>query len=66
MSVVIGMTPQVVNLEVRLLILVVDIDVSTYYKEYVYRLRCIDCSGNQGWDCTFLTPDQPRYAADMI
>lgn len=54
------------GLDVKQLILVVNFDAPNHYEDYVHRCGRTGRAGNKGWAYTFLTPDQPRYAAEVV
>ncbi|XP_063862560.1 probable ATP-dependent RNA helicase DDX46 isoform X5 [Scylla paramamosain] len=54
------------GLDVKQLILVVNFDAPNHYEDYVHRCGRTGRAGNKGWAYTFLTPDQPRYAAEIV
>ncbi|KAG0710066.1 putative ATP-dependent RNA helicase DDX46 [Chionoecetes opilio] len=54
------------GLDVKQLILVVNFDAPNHYEDYVHRCGRTGRAGNKGWAYTFLTPDQPRYAAEVF
>jgi ATP-dependent RNA helicase DDX46/PRP5 len=54
------------GLDVKNLILVVNYDCPNHYEDYVHRCGRTGRAGNIGYAYTFLTPEQERYAADII
>ncbi|XP_030382423.1 probable ATP-dependent RNA helicase DDX46 isoform X4 [Scaptodrosophila lebanonensis] len=54
------------GLDVKDLILVVNYDVPNHYEDYVHRCGRTGRAGNKGSAYTFITPEQSRYAGDII
>lgn len=54
------------GLDVKHLILVVNYDCPNHYEDYVHRCGRTGRAGNKGYAWTFLTPDQGRYAGDLV
>ena len=54
------------GLDVKQLILVVNYDSPNHYEDYVHRCGRTGRAGNKGYAYTFLTPDQERYAGDVV
>ncbi|KAJ8318546.1 hypothetical protein KUTeg_003637 [Tegillarca granosa] len=54
------------GLDVRHLILVVNYDCPNHYEDYVHRCGRTGRAGNKGFGFTFITPEQERYAGDII
>ena len=54
------------GLDVKDLILVVNYDCPNHYEDYVHRCGRTGRAGNIGYAYTFLTPEQDRYAGDII
>ncbi|CAH1116014.1 unnamed protein product, partial [Phaedon cochleariae] len=54
------------GLDVKQLILVVNYDCPNHYEDYVHRCGRTGRAGNKGFAYTFVTPDQARYAGDLI
>lgn len=54
------------GLDVKQLILVVNYDCPNHYEDYVHRCGRTGRAGNKGFAWTFLTPDQGRYASEII
>ncbi|XP_013115615.1 probable ATP-dependent RNA helicase DDX46 isoform X1 [Stomoxys calcitrans] len=54
------------GLDVKDLILVVNYDVTNHYEDYVHRCGRTGRAGKKGSAWTFLTPEQGRYAGDII
>lgn len=54
------------GLDVKQLILVVNYDCPNHYEDYVHRCGRTGRAGKQGFSWTFLTPDQGRYAGEII
>lgn len=54
------------GLDVKRLILVVNYDCPNHFEDYVHRCGRTGRAGNQGYAWTFLTPDQGRYAGDIL
>uniref|UniRef100_A0A2M4AF62 Probable ATP-dependent RNA helicase DDX46 n=1 Tax=Anopheles triannulatus TaxID=58253 RepID=A0A2M4AF62_9DIPT len=54
------------GLDVKQLILVVNYDCPNHYEDYVHRCGRTGRAGNKGFAWTFLTPEQGRYAGDII
>ena len=54
------------GLDVRQLILVVNHDCPNHYEDYVHRCGRTGRAGNKGFAYTFVTPQQQRYAGDII
>ncbi|XP_018012407.2 probable ATP-dependent RNA helicase DDX46 [Hyalella azteca] len=54
------------GLDVKQLVLVVNFDAPNHYEDYVHRCGRTGRAGNKGHAYTFLSPDQPRYAGNII
>lgn len=54
------------GLDVKQLILVVNYDCPNHYEDYVHRCGRTGRAGNSGTAYTFLTPEQGRYAGEII
>ncbi|XP_060075225.1 probable ATP-dependent RNA helicase DDX46 [Ylistrum balloti] len=54
------------GLDVRHLILVVNYDCTNHYEDYVHRCGRTGRAGNRGFAYTFITPEQERYAGDIL
>ncbi|XP_050299462.1 probable ATP-dependent RNA helicase DDX46 [Anthonomus grandis grandis] len=54
------------GLDVKQLILVVNYDCPNHYEDYVHRCGRTGRAGNKGFAYTFITPEQARYAGDII
>ncbi len=54
------------GLDVKELELVVNYDCPNHYEDYVHRCGRTGRAGNKGWAHTFLTPEQGRYAGDLV
>ncbi|XP_041566557.1 probable ATP-dependent RNA helicase DDX46 isoform X3 [Drosophila elegans] len=54
------------GLDVKDLILVVNYDVPNHYEDYVHRCGRTGRAGKKGSAFTFITPEQSRYAGDII
>uniref|UniRef100_A0A8W8MQ23 Probable ATP-dependent RNA helicase DDX46 n=1 Tax=Magallana gigas TaxID=29159 RepID=A0A8W8MQ23_MAGGI len=54
------------GLDVKHLILVVNYDCPNHYEDYVHRCGRTGRAGNKGYAFTFITPEQERYAGDII
>ncbi|XP_057658882.1 probable ATP-dependent RNA helicase DDX46 [Diorhabda carinulata] len=54
------------GLDVKQLILVVNYDCPNHYEDYVHRCGRTGRAGNKGFAYTFITPDQGKYAGDLI
>lgn len=54
------------GLDVKHLILVVNYDCPNHYEDYVHRCGRTGRAGNKGYSYTFITPDQGKYAGDVI
>ncbi|GBP30557.1 Probable ATP-dependent RNA helicase DDX46 [Eumeta japonica] len=54
------------GLDVRQLVLVVNYDCPNHYEDYVHRCGRTGRAGNKGFAWTFLTPEQGRYAGDVV
>jgi ATP-dependent RNA helicase DDX46/PRP5 len=54
------------GLDVKDLILVVNYDCPNHYEDYVHRCGRTGRAGRIGYAYTFLTPEQERYAGDII
>ncbi|XP_055911440.1 probable ATP-dependent RNA helicase DDX46 [Eupeodes corollae] len=54
------------GLDVKDLILVINYDCPNHYEDYVHRCGRTGRAGNKGKAWTFLTPEQGRYAGDII
>ncbi|XP_054707350.1 probable ATP-dependent RNA helicase DDX46 isoform X1 [Uloborus diversus] len=65
-SVLIATSVAARGLDVKHLILVVNYDCPNHYEDYVHRCGRTGRAGNKGSAYTFLTPDQGRYAGDII
>ncbi|XP_033229972.1 probable ATP-dependent RNA helicase DDX46 isoform X2 [Belonocnema kinseyi] len=54
------------GLDVKSLVLVVNYDCPNHYEDYVHRCGRTGRAGNKGYAYTFITPEQERYAGDII
>ncbi len=54
------------GLDVKDLNLVVNYDVPNHYEDYVHRVGRTGRAGNKGTAYTFITPDEERYAPDLV
>lgn len=54
------------GLDVKHLILVVNYDCPNHYEDYVHRCGRTGRAGNKGFAYTFITPEQSRYAGDIL
>ncbi|XP_034834334.1 probable ATP-dependent RNA helicase DDX46 [Maniola hyperantus] len=54
------------GLDVKQLVLVVNYDCPNHYEDYVHRCGRTGRAGNKGYAWTFLTPEQGRYAGDVL
>ncbi|TRY62763.1 hypothetical protein TCAL_11255 [Tigriopus californicus] len=54
------------GLDVKELVLVVNYDCPNHYEDYVHRCGRTGRAGNHGYAHTFLTPEQGRYAGEII
>ncbi|KAK9887821.1 hypothetical protein WA026_000136 [Henosepilachna vigintioctopunctata] len=54
------------GLDVKQLILVVNYDCPNHYEDYVHRCGRTGRAGNKGFAYTFITPEQSRYAGDIV
>ncbi|XP_018323834.1 probable ATP-dependent RNA helicase DDX46 [Agrilus planipennis] len=54
------------GLDVKHLILVVNYDCPNHYEDYVHRCGRTGRAGNKGFAYTFITPEQERYAGDIV
>lgn len=54
------------GLDVKQLILVINYDCPNHYEDYVHRCGRTGRAGNKGFAYTFITPEQERYAGDII
>lgn len=54
------------GLDVKQLILVVNYDCPNHYEDYVHRCGRTGRAGNKGFAWTFLTPEQGRYAGEIV
>ena len=54
------------GLDVKQLKLVVNYDVPNHLEDYVHRAGRTGRAGNEGTCVTFITPDQDRYAKDLV
>lgn len=54
------------GLDVKHTIVVVNYDCPNHYEDYVHRCGRTGRAGNKGHAYTFITPDQGRYAQDLI
>ncbi|XP_014284233.1 probable ATP-dependent RNA helicase DDX46 [Halyomorpha halys] len=54
------------GLDVKHLILVVNYDCPNHYEDYVHRCGRTGRAGNKGFAYTFITPEQGRYAGDIV
>lgn len=54
------------GLDVKDLILVINYDCPNHYEDYVHRCGRTGRAGKKGFAWTFLTPEQGRYAGDII
>ncbi|XP_013780707.1 probable ATP-dependent RNA helicase DDX46 isoform X2 [Limulus polyphemus] len=65
-SVLIATSVAARGLDVKHLILVVNYDCPNHYEDYVHRCGRTGRAGKKGYAYTFITPDQGRYACDII
>ena len=54
------------GLDVKMLGLVVNYDCPNHMEDYVHRVGRTGRAGNKGTAYTFITPDQDRYAVDIV
>lgn len=54
------------GLDVKQLILVVNYDCPNHYEDYVHRCGRTGRAGNKGFSYTFITPEQERFAGDVL
>lgn len=54
------------GLDVKQLILVINYDCPNHYEDYVHRCGRTGRAGNKGFAWTFLTPEQGRYAGEIM
>ncbi|CAJ0967019.1 unnamed protein product [Ranitomeya imitator] len=54
------------GLDVKHLILVINYSCPNHYEDYVHRAGRTGRAGNKGFNFTFITEDQARYAGDII
>jgi ATP-dependent RNA helicase DDX46/PRP5 len=54
------------GLDVKHCILVVNYDCPNHYEDYVHRCGRTGRAGNKGFAWTFITPEQGKYANDII
>ncbi|KAL8561776.1 putative ATP-dependent RNA helicase ddx46 [Nucella lapillus] len=54
------------GLDVKHLILVINFDCPNHYEDYVHRCGRTGRAGNKGFAYTFITPEQERYAGEII
>ena len=54
------------GLDVKELVLVVNYDCPNHYEDYVHRCGRTGRAGNKGYAHTFITPEQGRYAGEII
>ena len=54
------------GLDIKQLILVINYDCPNHYEDYVHRCGRTGRAGNKGNAYTFITPDQQRYAGEII
>lgn len=54
------------GLDVKDLILVINYDCPNHYEDYVHRCGRTGRAGNHGFAYTFVTPDQGKYAGELI
>ncbi|XP_044581293.1 probable ATP-dependent RNA helicase DDX46 isoform X1 [Cotesia glomerata] len=54
------------GLDVKQLVLVVNYDCPNHYEDYIHRCGRTGRAGNKGFAYTFITPEQERYAGDII
>ncbi|XP_071951995.1 probable ATP-dependent RNA helicase DDX46 [Antedon mediterranea] len=54
------------GLDVKQLILVVNYDCPNHYEDYVHRCGRTGRAGNKGFAYTFISPDQSKFAGDII
>ncbi|KAK9675231.1 DEAD/DEAH box helicase [Popillia japonica] len=54
------------GLDVKQLILVINYDCPNHYEDYVHRCGRTGRAGNKGFAYTFITPEQSKYAGDIV
>ncbi|QQP57122.1 Uncharacterized protein FKW44_002001 [Caligus rogercresseyi] len=54
------------GLDIKELVLVVNYDCPNHYEDYVHRCGRTGRAGNRGYAATFLSPEQGRYAGEVI
>ncbi|GJQ73634.1 hypothetical protein Trydic_g13977 [Trypoxylus dichotomus] len=54
------------GLDVKHLILVINYDCPNHYEDYVHRCGRTGRAGNKGFAYTFITPEQSKYAGDIV
>ncbi|KAI4456161.1 atp-dependent rna helicase dbp3 [Holotrichia oblita] len=54
------------GLDVKHLILVINYDCPNHYEDYVHRCGRTGRAGNKGFAYTFITPEQAKYAGDIV
>lgn len=54
------------GLDVKHCIVVINYDCPNHYEDYVHRCGRTGRAGNEGYAYTFITPEQGRYATDII
>ncbi|SPQ92992.1 unnamed protein product (mitochondrion) [Plasmodiophora brassicae] len=54
------------GLDIKELILVINYNVPNHYEDYVHRVGRTGRAGTTGWAFTFITPEEERYAPDMV
>ncbi|KAH0547024.1 probable ATP-dependent RNA helicase DDX46 [Cotesia glomerata] len=54
------------GLDVKQLVLVINYDCPNHYEDYVHRCGRTGRAGNKGYAYTFITPEQEKYAGDII
>ncbi|XP_015517226.1 probable ATP-dependent RNA helicase DDX46 [Neodiprion lecontei] len=54
------------GLDVKHLVLVLNYDCPNHYEDYVHRCGRTGRAGNKGYAYTFITPEQERYAGDIL
>lgn len=54
------------GLDVKQLVVVVNYDCPNHYEDYVHRVGRTGRAGNKGSAWTFITPDQGRYAGEIL
>ncbi|KAF7997590.1 hypothetical protein HCN44_006161 [Aphidius gifuensis] len=54
------------GLDVKQLVLVVNYDCPNHYEDYVHRCGRTGRAGNKGYAYTFITPEQERYAGEIV